>query len=182
MIPIRQTAKLAGGREVTLEAWAITPSVSLTGLSVSEAREVLTKAWEQAGAFWHRAILPKHFQFSAYAEYGYQKRNVRYEIRKAKRYGHRRPLVFSGNLERAARRIRDVRANAKGARVVIHGPKYLYAYRKDFKQPDKARELQAVSERDARALAEVLDRSLERSLGRARGARGYGAGHRTAEV
>lgn len=202
MIPIKQTAVLQDGRKIELTAYAFRPSVSLTGLPLSKVREVLKAAWEHAGEFWHRVILKKHFTHAGAKEYGYKPRKqaevrtsmtksgkirVRklpsYDQRKFRKWGHTYPLVWSGEMKRQVMRTRDVRSTAKGAKVVLHGPKHLWQFRKDYGQADKAAELSRISEADARLITRVLDRAIERGLGRPRGQQGsataVGAGHRT---
>lgn len=48
--------------------------------------------------FWKLQFLPKHFWPGAVREYDYQNRTKEYMIRKARRKGHQRPLVWSGTL------------------------------------------------------------------------------------
>lgn len=132
-----------------------------------EFREISKRAWQAAGEFWHAEILPRHFEPDAARVYRYQRRSRSYEARKLRQVGHRRPLEFSGELRRTVARTRDVRTSGTrggAARIVLRGPRYLYAYRKDLKQPDKAAELKAVSYRDARDLARVLDERLTAEL------------------
>jgi len=141
-------------------------------LSISAWRAISKVAWERAGEVWHSEILPKHFQAGAEREYGYQRRSRRHNERKQRKFGHRRPLEFTGDLKRHVTRVRDIRTvgdNSRrrgAAKVVLHGPSYLYAYRKDANQPNKARELQAVSRGDARRIARVMDEVLTRELGK----------------
>lgn len=140
-------------------------------LRISEWRDITKVAWEAAGELWHEEILPLHFEVSAYSEYRYKRRESRYEERKFKRWGHRKPLTWTGDLQRRVTRIRDVRVvgdNSRrrgAARVVLYGPRYLFAYRKDLNQPDKARELRTVSRTDASKLARRLDQVITAELG-----------------
>ena len=70
-------------------------------LGITEMLQVAFKhAYEEALDFWHKKIRPGHFEVSALAKYGYTPRTVGYERSK----GHRRPLVHSGESERATER------------------------------------------------------------------------------
>lgn len=114
---------------------------------------------------WHKDTLPKHFEPGAVSRYHYQPRSKRHEIRKAKRFHHRNPLQFSGTLRReVSRQVRiSVTASRGGmgrARGVMTGPKYLYQYRKDYGQPDKAAELTMVTASEVEAMARALDHSV----------------------
>ena len=137
------------------------------------------EAWERAGQHWHAQILRRHFEPGAWSEYLYTARSRSYRARKQRKHGHDRPLVFSGVLERDVLRVRDVRAKgARGssggrAQVVLHGPRYLYTGRAGATGAAAGRaanavslstELAAVSERDARELAAVLERSVVEAL------------------
>lgn len=139
-------------------------------LSVSEWRRISKLGWAAAGAFWHRVILPRHFTHRGARQYGYAKRSRRYELRKLRKYGHTRPLEYSGELKRQVLRMREVRTvgdNSKRAgavRIKLRGPRHLYAYRKDLRQPDKAKELATVSRQDADEIAAHMDDVLTREL------------------
>ena len=131
-----------------------------SGFDAKTWRGFLKKGWLFAGRNWHKVALPKHFEKSAVDEYGYQKRTRAHMIRKASKFGHQLPLVFSGRMEREVLRIVDVRETAKMARVVLHGPPHLHAYRKDLNAPDLAKELKTVSKKDADVVGKDLDKSL----------------------
>lgn len=117
---------------------------------------------------WHKDTLPKHFEPSAVSRYGYKPRTKKYEIRKAKKFHHRNPLQFTGTLRREVSRQVRITATAtktRGrARAVMSGPRYLYQYRKDVGQADKAAELTMVTAAEAEAMARALDRSVTISL------------------
>jgi hypothetical protein len=53
--------------------------------------------------------------------------------------------------------IRRVTSTSKGGRVTLYGPQWLYAYRKDYRQPDKADEIKRVRDDEANRLARVAD-------------------------
>ena len=144
MIPIRQKIQRSG-----------------TGFSRAEWNAILKLGWERAGKVHHREVTPKHFTVAGGHEYNYQKRSKLYMLRKAKKMGHQRPLVWSGASERAAMRIRDVRASSKAARIGYHMPAYFYKYSKHVGDPRKAFELATVSEKDAQTAARVIDKTIQ---------------------
>lgn len=57
--------------------------------------------------FWKSEMLPTHFQNNELTRpgggYGYEARSAKYQIRKARKYGHQRPLVRTGRLEGVVR-------------------------------------------------------------------------------
>lgn len=82
--------------------------------------------------FWHDKYEPGHFQTRAIGKYGYEPRTRKYSDRKEKKYGHRRPLEFSGDSKReAGRGIRLTTRQQRGqtyiqARGTMNVPKYFY--------------------------------------------------------
>lgn len=139
-------------------------------LSAKAMREVVKAGYAHIGRYWHRVLLPKHFRHGAKQEYSYQPRDRWYLIRKARKFGHQLPLVFTGTLQSMVMGYEDVRASAKGVRVVLHGPPHLYKFRKDYNQPDKAEELTRISRADKRILAQELDKFITKK------AKGKGGG------
>lgn len=130
------------------------------GFSVREWNPLLKEGFRTMGVFWRGNMLDKHFETSATNEYKYQKRTKIYMLRKAKKYGHQNPLEWSGTLHRMASSIEDVRSTSKAGTVVIHGPSYLYKFRKSQKQPDKAKELKTITRHESRALADAGDKKV----------------------
>jgi hypothetical protein len=130
-------------------------------------------AYEKAGIFWHREHRPKHFTTKGGSEYNYQARQGErgsgkafkrsYTARKLRKYGHTRPMVWSGQSE-AFSRIRDVRSTSKGVRVVMALPRHFFQFRKDLNQPNLAEELSRVSEAEQEQIAKVLDAEIQQQL------------------
>lgn len=146
-------------------------------MSAEDWKALLAKAWEAAGEYWHREILAKHFTHAGAAEYGYAPRTVKHNWRKLRKFGHTYPNVFTGEMKHQVMRARELQTTSRGGKVILYGPTYLYAYRKDYSQPDKAAEIAAVSEADARALAAVIDKFIQEALTKD-GGRSAAAGHR----
>lgn len=71
------------------------------------ARDARDESLRMTLKWWHRYALPKHFTPEGAREYGYQLRSDAYQRRKAGRArrggGSVRPLVYSGDLERAVK-------------------------------------------------------------------------------
>lgn len=146
-----------------------------TGFTAEEWRAKQLIGWQGAGNLWHAQILDKHFSSKHEHEYQYKPRSKKYQMRKTKKKHHRNPLVWSGAAQQAAKAIRDVRTKPTEAKVVLHLPKYFYAYHKpgsvDKKgrqyntgQINKARELMMVSAQDETILAKEIDRSLQEQI------------------
>jgi len=141
-----------------------------------EMRVFMKDAWQHTGNFWHKFIMGKHFTRAGAREYGYKKRQqdivsaggtrrAGYETQKFRKFGHRRELVWSGESERSAKRIRDVRATSKGVRIVLHVPRHFKLKGPHgSNQPDKTGELERVSQKDIDLMATVYDRRLTRLM------------------
>lgn len=193
MVEIRQTIRRADGTLIEIAASRQAVEIGVTRassgyvsagagqpafwMSAEDWKQLLARAWEHAGEHWHRNILAKHFTHRGATEYGYQERSVKHNRRKLRKFGHTYPNVFTGEMKHAVMRARELSATSKGGKVVLYGPTHLYAFRKDYKQPDKAAEISAISEADARELAAVIDRYIEQELNKD-GGRSAAAGHR----
>ena len=134
------------------------------GLLRKQIRGLFSESMGDAIKVWGRRFLPLHFTPSARRRYDYAKRTKAYEIRKAYTKGHRRPLVWSGESERAARRAMEVqtfsgRARARG---VLRGPRHLF-----IRNPigvDKTDEITRIIPAEQRRLTEVAGRLLARRM------------------
>jgi hypothetical protein len=124
----------------------------------------MTDAWAKVGEYWHQTILPKHFTREGDREYGYAPRTRAYMIRKARKFGHQDPLVFSGELKREAFRICDVRNTSKGAKVVLHVPAYTTQTGRRNSGPNKEMELMDISVGDADRLAKFMEGIIDSAV------------------
>jgi len=113
---------------------------------------------------WFRRFLRKHFTSGAAHRYRYQPRSRKYEIRKARVKGHRRALEWSGTMKRQVLGHEDIKATGKGARASLRGPRWLYAYRRNLKQPDKATELTVFLADEEQAIGQEIDRVMTKRL------------------
>jgi hypothetical protein len=121
--------------------------------------------WMHALEYWHRFVLPVHFTEEGGRRYHYQTRTRAYQKRKQKRYGHQNPLVWSGETRRMVQAERIItNVSARGATLRMRGPKQLYAYQKNFKQPYKAGELTTTVHDERRTLAKLVDRESARAM------------------
>lgn len=146
--------------------------------------KLLKRAWNDihrdaakfAGIYWHTHFRPLHFRNLATRRYGYafrQGENLQgakgfrasYTGQKLRKYGHTRPLVFSGNSERLTE-IQDVRATATGgqyggarARVVMPAP--TLNLRRWPSSPDMRKELTTVIPEEIEEISQATQIFLE---------------------
>jgi len=130
---------------------------------IRDLPQAMGKAMEAAGRSWHTDVVPGHFEPGAAGRYNYQQRHRLYMIRKAKEKGHQKPLVWSGNMKAmveglvnfAVRGVNTVRC-----KVRMQGPRYLYQYRADLKQPDKSAEITRMTPAELDTVRRQVDENI----------------------
>ncbi len=127
-----------------------------TDLPKREFNRALPALFDEVVFRWHEKYLPKHFDEGAASRYGYQKRSRKYNEKKLRKLGHTRELVYSGETQRRLESSIEARSTSRGGRGILRGPKHLYAYRKDYRQPDKAAEVVRLSQDELDDLARYL--------------------------
>lgn len=136
----------------------------------AEARE---KAMADVGRHWHGQMLPKHFEESAFARYKYEPRSPRYVKRKERKYGHRRPLVFTGTLMRTVLGAAQIRATSRRVTVRMSGPRWLAGYiafrGRAGRGPDKRKELTMILKNEGAELATIAARRVRDEVQNSRG-------------
>ena len=131
------------------------------------------EAFIEAGKLWHRHYRPKHFTLKGAREYGYAPRSGErgsgrgfkgsYTARKLKKFGHTRPLVYTGESAQLAR-ILDVRGTSKGSRTIIHARGF---NRRNPKSEINMRdEMTRISDREAQQLTGFIGRMMNREMGK----------------
>lgn len=143
--------------------------LGLTGRQFQDAKRGVFAAM---GREWHETYLRRHFQEDATARYGYTRRKgsgrspgekgfaSTYAGRKLRRFGHARPLVFTGEGERLAQML-DLRVSSSQSRVVL--PRKF-----NFKNPksrvDMRAELTRVLQPEADEISQVGATTLGREV------------------
>lgn len=139
---------------------------------------VLKPAWGDVGEYWKSYLWAKHFTPEGAREYRYTPRrgermargskNYRrsYTGRKEKKFGHRNPLEWIGELKRLSR-IQDVKPSMKGVKVLMKQA------RKANLRPKKGRinmaeELRTISRGEKPRLEAELKIGAEKRLNRSR--------------
>ncbi|MDZ4858867.1 MAG: hypothetical protein SGI88_07765 [Candidatus Hydrogenedentes bacterium] len=135
----------------------------------NEARE---KANAAIGRMWHSEMLKDHFTERASMRYGYSVRTKRYEARKTKKMGHKKPLVWSGTLQKTVAGAVRIRATPKSVKVTMSGPKWLKGFASFFKNrrgPNMAAEITKIAKSEGKRLAEVAAKILKEAMDAAKG-------------
>lgn len=126
-----------------------------------------------ATLFWQREMAAGHFEQGAAGKYGYAPRTKKYQIRKAKRWGHQQPLVWTGVTRDWVRSrfaqpsVRREGGQGLKARLQILAPGYFYRWHGGHQQ-DKVAELLTTTDAESAKLLDVLDDALQTELSRPR--------------
>jgi hypothetical protein len=136
-------------------------------------REIEEPSWRDPGILWVQSFRPKHFTVAGAAEYGYAPRKGEesglsrkqfwnsYTGRKIRYRKHRRPLVWSGEMERQSRRA-EIRTTSKGVRIIMRVRKA--NWRHPNSRVRMADELRRVSVQEGRAMVKEKEKGLVRQL------------------
>ena len=112
------------------------------------------KAFQEALGFcaqaWHTMILPKHFKYSANAEYHYKKRCWSYMKNKGKKFHHQYPLVWTGNTRNLMLGSMSYKATPNQVTMRVSAPAY-FSYTGGNK-PDMKNEVKRFSAADMKML------------------------------
>jgi hypothetical protein len=99
--------------------------------------------------------------------------NRHYSWRKRRKFGHNKPLVWSGESEQSAKRSyritvkREKKSGLVKCRLAMEVPYYFYAYKPG--QPDKYAELVRMTEAENRELTRIHNEAVEAMTGPVRG-------------
>jgi len=121
-------------------------------------KRILRQVNREIGVLHRNKTLKKHFENNpdtrSGGAYGYEARTKKYQIRKARKKGHQRPLVFSGEMRRTVLGTSRVTATKDHWRVYARTGKTL--------NPELRRqitdELEAVSEREIDQYISLMQR------------------------
>jgi len=160
----------------------ITFNITRTGWMADISRRkfnaCLREAFRAIGVYWWKHFRSKHFTARGAAEYDYQPRkgeggNVdekdfrrSYTGRKLRRFGHTRPLVWTGKSERDSRTARIV-ATAKRVRVKMTLPRL--NWRHESRRQTMREELTTISAKEETKLRKLFRDVLVIGLYRIRG-------------
>lgn len=114
--------------------------------------------------YWHSRFLPRHFRAGAFGRYGYGRRTTKYQERKERRFGHRRPLVRTGLTQDQATRWIYVRGTSKMMTGRMTVPWYIGIGRKG-RGPDLRKELLTTTREEGAFLRTLIDRHINRAIG-----------------
>lgn len=153
-------------------------AVPMRSLTAADMRVMISQAWTGVGVLWHRQMRPKHFTTAGAAEYDYEPRKgeagnehrkgfwASYTGRKQKQKHHRRPLVWSGELEELSRGRRiETKAFRNRSRMRVVMPQ---ARKANWRHPastiNMREELTRISDQEIPELVESHNRSMAERL------------------
>lgn len=147
------------------------------GVLKKKIRPIQTAALRDILLDWHRETLPKHFEFSAYKRYGavYESRTKKYEKTKARMFGNRAPLIWTGKLQTELTRRAEVRTSTRGAKLSMWGHALNFSGRGSGSRrtqknyPDLKAEVVATNQEEVDAQARDLQDRIVAELARRQG-------------
>lgn len=159
----------------TTLTWRRSPRGMAKAFAAARPKAMNALAWH-----WWKNILPKHFDAGAESRYRYKPRTPKYLERKLKKFGHQRPLVFTGAMERALLRSAEIRVTSKRATIKLAStaPNWLKGYisfrGKRGTGPDKWLEIKRIPDSDANELLAVANAEMKKALNEAKAPQGAG--------
>ena len=120
--------------------------------------------WQETGLFFHATMSDDRFTQAHATLAGYQKRTKAYTARKFKKFGHTRPLEYSGTTRRLVRTA-NIAATSKGAQVRYPGARAFNFRNPKARQPiNMAEEFRKIIPKEATELAAEFDRQYDQKI------------------
>lgn len=144
--------------------------VSFNGAPSQKIREIRSDskgAMVSVLKFWWINFFPRRFQQGAAERYKFTRRTEAYRKRKRRKFGHTKPLVYTGRMERELKRSYRIMVNSSNrGRIIMQGPRYLYVNynRKSSKPIRKREELVKLLKQELIQLGKVMQKSMLRRL------------------
>lgn len=143
---------------------------------VKAHRDAIRKALESMMLYQAQELMPRKFEPVAVQRYAMAKRSKGYQIRKARKYGHQRPLEYSGELKTAILgKPPLIRFRGNAVQASYGGmPRYTAMRGTNQDGPDKVAELQTLQSTDG-VDQERMFKTMNLSYADAMRAAGFGA-------
>jgi hypothetical protein len=145
---------------------------------------IAKKVHQVAAHYWHKFILPRHWQKGAKKRYDHRTRTPAYRRRKlyaflygtggalGKPQAPDRDLLWSGAMKRELRKFRTIRAYPTRFSVRMHGPRYIGMRPMNTNMPNLGAEVTTVTDDEqievARTAEDALPRFVREEQGRRR--------------
>lgn len=129
--------------------------------TLRELRKGAKAELKPVGQHWFDVLWPKRFTQQGAEEFKYRDRTAAYMRRKLRYKGHQKPWVWSGKTKRQTTREARVSSTAKGLKVRLRAPRYIFYY-------NRHKELEKTSKREVDQLAQQFQEALTVRLNSAR--------------
>jgi len=132
--------------------------VGFKSLKAKAMRALVKEKAQEVVQWWWKSILPRHFAADAWGKYHYTPRGKKYQQAKRRKYGHGKPLVYTGASMRSMKGAITVSGTSKGGRGKMTAPWYFtrVVRTKRGRVLDKAGEATAVTRGEATRMAWML--------------------------
>ncbi len=122
------------------------------------------QAWNETGTHFHAAMSDDRFTQAHATLAGFAKRTKAYTSRKFKKFGHTRPLEYTGTTRRLIRTA-NITSTSKGASVRYPGARAFNFRNPKAKIPiNMADEFRRIVPKEATELARVFDQNYDRLI------------------
>lgn len=142
-------------------------------------RDICRRAFSHIGQYWYKNFFPNHFTIAAKRKYGHKDRSSKYRANKEKlarrgivAMGGVVDNVFTGDMARQLLSGSIIRGYPTRATVTMRGPNYMRMnFRSGSAQPNKKRELVALTKEEMRLLLAEFKRFVAKEFKAWRGTR-----------
>lgn len=145
---------------------ALNVTIKTRGAVPSEIRKAYTKgskrAWAETAKKFHTDLRDKRFSEEHARTARYKKRTEKYLEAKQRKFGHTRPLEWSGETRRAVKTARITSTSSRG-KAAYAGARKLN-FRSGPNAPNMAKEFRHLTSADKKYLAKDYDANLNREL------------------
>jgi len=129
-----------------------------------DANAALKQEWARVGKTWHKKFVPLHFTRTAYSRYNYQKRTKAYTRQKRKKWGHVKPLTWSGTTQKAITAAPTIKSSANKVTIDMAAGNLLNTRKGKYQKAkpiDKRAELLRVTRAEQNELSDQMQRGLD---------------------
>ena len=150
-------ANVSGGTFIKVK----TTALGVFNIKQREANAGLRAVWQRVGETWHKKHRPMHFTRSAYSRYNYDRRNKRYTKAKRAKWGHVKPLTYSGKSKAATDKATIV-STPKGVKIKMGAGNL--TQRNPKSNINMEAELLKVNAQEQREYATLMQTALDRMI------------------
>lgn len=144
----------------------VTYEGATTARMARQFKRIEEEAAQDALEDWHDDLLPKHFASGARSRYRYTPRTRRYQMFKARKFGHTRELEKTGAGRRSTRLVRFARRKGGASATLPHARVFNRKNPAHGSQIDMRRELLEITDSETGELVEEFNATVDSLVSR----------------